>query len=121
MSMKSYPLLFAILLSLCGCTTSPEGSSWALADFNKYGQNYAPLNAQHIKIGQEKKELLLRFGDKYTVVEAGAGYEIIAYQKWKSVPGPDYVENTLYIRIEKEKVAKWKITNDTVEIVQRSW
>lgn len=119
----AYFLLCMVLLAVLvqGCASAPSGSNWAYADFNKYDKNYAAFPTSHIKIGQSKAELISQLGEGYNVVEAGEDYEVIAYQKWKSVAGPDYLEQTLYIRLVNDQVKNWKITNDTTEIVPRSW
>jgi hypothetical protein len=119
--MSRLVLLLLALSVLQGCASSPTGSTWAYADFNKYDKNYAPFPTSQIKIGQSKADITAILGNGYSVVEAGDGYEVIAYQKWKSVPGPDYVEQTLYIRLVAGEIRNWKITSDTVEIVPRSW
>ena len=111
-------LLFAVVLTSCA---NPAGSSWWVTDFNKYDKNYAPFQTGKIRIGQSKMELQNVLGGDYKVVEAGEGYEIVAYEKWASVLGPDYVDQTLYVRLANDKVQKWKITNDSVVIAPRTW
>lgn len=119
--MKNVLFVAMGVLLLQGCASSPVGSTWAYTDFNKYDNNYASFPTSQIRIGQSKTELASLMSEKFNVVEAGEGYEVIAYQKWKSVPGPDYVEQTLYIRLVNDHVKNWKLTSDTVEIVPRSW
>ena len=90
-------LLLAILLT--GCASNPKGSSWLVADFNKYGKNYAPFPTNQLDIGMTKSDLLSVLGADYEIVEAGQEYEILAYQQWASVTGPDYVKKTLYLKV----------------------
>jgi hypothetical protein len=116
---KGTPFALAAFLLVQGCA-SPAGSNWLAADFNKYDNNYSPFATSQIRIGQPKSEILQIFKGG-TTVEAAENVEIIAFQKWASVPGPDYVEQTLYVRLVKGKVAGWKVTNDTVAIVPRAW
>lgn len=113
--------LSIILMAISGC--NPAGSSWLIADFNKYDNNYSPFPTDNITIGLSKKELRAAMVSypQYSVAEVGEGYEVIAYQRWVSVPGPDYVEQTLYIRLVDDRVKNWKITNDAVAIVPRHW
>jgi hypothetical protein len=60
-------------------------------------------------------------GSNYELVEAGKDYEILSYQHWVSVGVPDYVGKTLYLKLEGDQLAYWKITSYTVSIVPRSW
>ncbi|MFM9913052.1 MAG: hypothetical protein ACKVN9_05935 [Methylophilaceae bacterium] len=119
--MKKASFILCAALIIQGCASSPSGSNWATADFNKYDKNYASFPTAQIKIGQPKSELITVLGEKFDVVEAGEGYEVISYQKWKSAAGPDYVEQTLYVRLVDNRVKNWKLTHDTVEVVPMSW
>jgi hypothetical protein len=116
--MKNVLFVAIGVLLLQGCASSPVGSIWAYTDFNKYDNNYASFPTSQIRIGQSKTELDSLMNAKFNVVEAGEGYKVIAYQKWKSGPGS---EQTFYIRQGNEHVKNWKLTSDTVEIVPRSW
>ena len=109
-----------LALSISGCA-SPRGSTWAVADFNKYDKNYASFPTHKIQIGKSKFELVKLFGTSFNIVEAGKGYEVLAYEKWASVTGPDYIEQTLYLSFVENRLEKWKITNDTMQVVPRSW
>lgn len=116
--MKTALILIALMFSGCA---NPAGSSWWITDFNKYDENYSPFPTNKLRIGLSRDELRSVMASEYSVVEGGEGYEVIAYQRWKSAPGPDYVDQTLYIRLVNDRVKNWKITNDTVAIVPRSW
>jgi len=116
-----YLPLFVVLLMMGGCASNPSGSSWAVADFNKYDKNYEPFPTSQLSIGASKDGVLALLGSDYEPVEAGSEYEVLAYQQWVSVAGPDYVGKTLYLKLEGGRLAHWKVTNDTVAIVPRSW
>lgn len=96
-------------------------TSWALADFNKYEKNYSPFPTKEISIGASKIAILKLLDSNYELVKAGKDYEVLSYQQWISVGGLDYVGKTLYLKIESDQLAYWKITSDTVSIVPRSW
>jgi hypothetical protein len=113
-------LNFALLLFLVGCS-SPKGSSWVSADFNKYDLNYENFRTSSLKVGDNKSLVIQGLGINYETIEAGSNYEVLAFQQWVSVPGPDYVGSILYIRFENNKLTKWKITRDTISIVPRTW
>ncbi len=117
--MKTALILIALISSGC----NPTGSSWLVADFNKYDYNYSRFPTENITVGLSKQQLraVMVSYPQYSVVEAGEGYEVLAYQRWTSVLGPDYVDQTLYIRLVNDQVKNWKITNDTVAIIPRSW
>jgi len=117
--MYKYSLILATFL-LTACA-SPEGSDWGVADFNKYDKNYLDFPTNKLVIGTDKDYLVKLLGEDFDTVEASSSYEVLAYPKWKSVYGPDYIEKTLYLRVEEGKLAKWKITSDTTAIVPRSW
>lgn len=116
-----YLLLLVVLLSVVGCASNPSGSSWAVADYNKYDKNYAPFPTKQLSIGASKDQVFALIGPDYELVEAGSEYEVLAYQQWVSVAGPDYVGKTLYVKLESGQLTHWKVTNDTVAIVPRSW
>lgn len=115
----SQVVILALLLS--GCASNPSGSNWALADFNKYGKNYSPFPTTQLSINDSKSEVLSLLGSDYELVEAGSKYEVLAYKQWVSVAGPDYVGKTLYLKLVNSRLTHWKITEDTVSIVPRSW
>lgn len=110
-----------LILALSGCASNPPGSSWAVADFNKYDQNYADFPTNRLVIGASKQDTLSLFNYQYETVEASSEHEVIAFQQWVSVSGPDYVGKTLYLNFTAAKLANWKITKDTTSIVPRSW
>ncbi len=104
-----------------GCAQMDNGADWFVADLNKYDQNYAPFPTHQIEIGQEFSRASEILGPNYSVVEENSSYRVVAYQKWASVQGPDYVEQTLYMKISDSRVVSWKLTKDTVSIVPRTW
>mgnify|MGYP001195172979 CR=1 FL=1 len=112
--------IILIIFFISGCA-SPEGSNWIHSDFNKYDKNYSPFETSFLKIGMDKNSVVNKLGLDFRTVEVTKDYEVISYQKWKSVNGPDYVEETLYLKFENAFLASWKIVNDTTEIVPRSW
>lgn len=116
-----YLAISAIFLVISGCASNPRGSSWAVTDFNKYDKNYAAFPTHKLIIGTPKQETLALFNYEYELVEADSGHEVVAYQQWVSVGGPDYVGKTLYLNFSSGKLANWKVTTDTVSIVPRSW
>ena len=115
---KHLSILFALVLGSCG---HPEGATWFAADFNKYDLNYAEFQTEKIVIGQSKEELISALGLRHKVVEMGDKREVLAFERWASVGGPDYVEQRLLVRIEDGAVKRWRIVSDTVEIVPRRW
>ena len=116
-----YLAVLVILIVLSGCASNPPGSSWAVTDFNKYDQNYAAFPTNKLIIGSSKQEAVTLFNYKYETVEASSNHEVIAYQQWVSVSGPDYVGKTLYLKFYLEKLTSWQVTTDTTSIVPRSW
>ena len=116
--MYRYSIILIFFISGCA---SPEGSNWIHSDFNKYDKNYSPFETSFLKIGMDKNSVVNKLGLDFRTVEVTKDYEVISYQKWKSVHGPDYVEETLYLKFENAFLASWKIVNDTTEIVPRSW
>jgi hypothetical protein len=113
-------LLLPLTLLLVSCS-SPRGSSWVSADFNKYDLNYENFRTNNLRVGDSKSAVVAGLGIGYETIEAGSNYEVLAFQQWVSVPGPDYVGSTLYLRFENDRLVKWKITRDTISIVPRSW
>lgn len=92
------------------------------ADLNKKnGQNYREFDTSNIKVGMPKDALLTTLPGLPKVAEAGVGYEVLAFDRWAAVAGPDYVQQLLYVRIANGIVENWKIVSETIEIVPRSW
>ena len=116
-----YIAIFVIFLAISGCSSNPPGSSWAVVDFNKYDKNYAAFPTGKLVIGSPKQEVLSMFNYESELVEASSEHEVIAYQQWVSVGGPDYVGKTLYLNFTSGKLAGWKVTTDTTSVVPRSW
>ena len=119
--MKQLWLSVAMLAALGGCTTS-GGADWMTADFNKKnGQSYREFDTSGIQIGMSKEALISLLPGTPKVVEAGAGYEVLAFDRWASVAGPDYVDQRLYARLNNGSLENWKIVSESIEIVPRSW
>lgn len=112
-----YLSLLVVLFMMGGCASNPSGYSWAVTDFNKYDKNYERFPTKQLSIGASKDQVLALLGSDYELVEAGSEYEVLAYQQWVSVAGPDYVGKTLCLNLESGQLAHWKVTNDTVAIV----
>jgi hypothetical protein len=114
-----------LLLSGCilaGCVEAPEGANWALADFNKYERNYEAFDLGAISVGEEFSSVSKEIGGDFRVVEATQSYQIAAFQRWVAVAGPDYVEETLYVKVmQNGTIGAWKVTKDTVSVVPLSW
>jgi len=71
-------------------------------------------------IGSSKQETISLFHYEYETIEASSEHEVIAYQQWVSVEGPDYVEKTLYLTFLPGKLANWKITTNTTSVISRN-
>lgn len=116
--------LLIVMLALGGCATNPEGSNWGLADLNKYGKNYAPFPTDRLQIGMPKAAVVAMFGGSMQRVAAEPTAETFVVERWVSVAGPDYVGERLFLRIDRDRLANWKIDQagqSTVMVVPRSW
>lgn len=114
--------LFLAGCILTGCVEAPEGANWALADFNKYERNYEEFDLNAISVGENFSTVSKKIGPDFKVVEATQGYQIAAFQRWVAVAGPDYVGETLYIKVlQNGTIGSWKLSKDTVSVVPRSW
>ena len=98
-------LLLPLTFFLASCS-SPRGSSWVSADFNKYDLNYENFRTNSLRVGDSKSAVVSALGIGYETIEAGSNYEVLAFQKWVSVPGPDYVGSTLYLRFENDRIGE---------------
>ena len=121
--MRNVMILFIIAAGLVsGCGGNPQGSVWMTADFNKYDKNYADFKTDGLRTGITKSEVTRIIGANYKVVEKNSsGAEILAFDKWVSVSGPDYVSETLYVVMRDDKLDSWSISSDVTSIVPRSW
>jgi|GEM_PF-6034989 hypothetical protein len=120
--MRIVLLMTLVAVSAAGCVTNPEGSNWALADFNKYDRNYATFPVDRLAIGMPKAEVRSLFGDKLHRVSADAATETFVVERWVAVAGPDYVGERLMLRLDHDRLAGWKVDNGgTVTVVPRSW
>jgi hypothetical protein len=118
--LNKFTIVFLVCL-LPGCGTTSNGAIWAYADFNKYEKNYLGFPTQKLKIGSPKWEVTHALGTRYEVVEASQDIEVISYEKWKSVPGPDYVDKKLLLRFKDLYLTDWKIAQGTTTIVPIGW
>ena len=108
--MFRYVLIFLVLfLTACNTTSNPAGSTWAVADFENYDKNYSDFDTSSITIGMSKGAVIAIFGDKFNAVGASQEGETIAYDKWRSVTGPDYVEKTLNFTFNNDALVSWEI------------
>jgi hypothetical protein len=107
---------------LAGCQTNPQGSDWVAADFNKYDKNYSEFNTSALRAGMSKSQVLQVLGATHKVVQSNSrGSEVLAFEKWASVVGPDYVEETLYAVMHNNSLESWSISNNLTTIVPRQW
>lgn len=115
-------IVFTALALLCaGCASNPSGSNWAVADFNKYGLNYAPFNVDRLQPGAPLAEIKALYPSA-TRIAAGPNSETYSVDRWESVQGPDYVAERLIMRFQNGRLAEWKIdSSGTVTVVPRSW
>lgn len=86
---------YCLLLFSASACASPQGATWAFADFNKYGKNYTDFDRSVLTIGDEKGVVLNSLGLDAVPVAAGPGYEVLAIERWKSVGGPDHLMSHL--------------------------
>src|SRR6266404_472510 len=96
-------------ISVAGCVTNPEGSNWALADFNKYDRNYAPFPTDRLAIGMSKAQVTSLFGNYLHRVSADSATETFVVERWVAIAGPDYVGERLMLRFDHERLAGWKV------------
>ncbi|MHB2168029.1 hypothetical protein [Alsobacter sp. R-9] len=118
--MKKYQVLMAGLV--CAGCQSPQGSTWAMADFNKYGLYYDEFPTASLSIGMSTASLRSLFGQNMKAVEAGPSGTVYAVDRWVSVAGPDYVGQRLYLNMHNDQLIGWKVANaETLTVVPRSW
>ena len=116
-------LVFAtVLIALTGCASNPNGSNWAVTDFNKYGNNYAPFPTDQLRVGMPKSDADRLFGAHLISVSADQSSETYVVERWASVTGPDYVEERLSMRFQNGKLSDWKIAKaNTLTVAPRTW
>jgi hypothetical protein len=102
-------ILFVLVMALGGCGSSPRGSNWLVADFDKYNKRYDAFPTEDLTVGMARYLAVQLLGDDYEVVEASADVEVLAYRQWVSVQGPDYVGRLLYLRFESGSLVSWRI------------
>lgn len=119
---RSGVIVFLLALGVANCASNPEGSNWALADFNKYDRNYAPFPTDRLKIGMPKAEAQAIFGVNMKSVSAGPETESFVVDRWVAVAGPDYVGEQLSMRFDRDRLANWKVDKGNVlTVVPRAW
>jgi hypothetical protein len=91
---------------LTGCAQMPNGATWAVADFALYGQNYRPFPLQMMQPGLTRQ--LLHDNIEGGLKQMGAS-DVWVAQRFASVPGPDYVAERLYVRVESDMVTAWQV------------
>lgn len=112
----------SLLLCFCLAACAPAGANWLVADFNKSGKNYAPFPLQRIRIGQSENELVRVLGKDFRVVEASSDGTTLEWERWESVPGPDYVVERLLVRVVGGRAAQWRvITVQASQSVPLAW
>lgn len=114
-----YLAALVMFLTISGCVANPPGSTWAVADMDKYDHNYAPFPTSKLIIGSSRQETTSLFNYGYETIEASSAREVIAYHQWVSVEGPDYIEKTLYLTFQAEKLESWKIAASATSVVPR--
>lgn len=108
------PLLFGILFFVVNvsCVTMDNGANWMYADFSAYDKNYNEFDTSLIIIGMPESELQEAMGISSSVSAAGPNYHVLQFEKWRSVPGPDYLEKMLFVKILDGVVAEFRVIND---------
>ena len=116
---KAIPTCLPCLLA--GCATNSNRAYWAYADFNKLDKNYLEFPTNKLKIGFSKSQVVNLVGSDYEIIEASSEAEVIMFEKWKSVPGPDYIDKKLIVRFENTKVVNWKVEPGPTILAPLSW
>ena len=92
-----------------------SGANWFYADFSAYDKNYSDFEVEKIIIGMPETELLEAIVIPYRIQSVTEEYKILEFEKWRSVPGPDYVEERLLVKITDDEVVAFTIIGDTVK------
>jgi hypothetical protein len=112
---KTIKICVLFLLSyLTGCATTDRGANWWLADFNREFDadvNFQRLPIESLKVGMSKFAVISKFGENFKYVDRSSNSEIISYQKWKSIAGPDSYDYTLFLSFEDGKLTEWEKSN----------
>jgi hypothetical protein len=103
-------ILFGFLI--VSCVTMDNGANWFYADFSAYEKNYNDFDTSLIEIGMTENAVKNVFPFESKIVEATADYKVIQFEKWRAVPGPDYLEQKLFIKIVSGNVTEFKLIND---------
>jgi hypothetical protein len=91
-----------------------NGANWFYVDFSAYEKNYNDFDTGKINVGMSENEIKQVFPFEFKIVEATKDYKVIQFEKWRSVPGPDYLEQKLFLKIENGIVTEFKLVNDVV-------
>ena len=105
-------VILSINFFILSCVTMNNGANWFYADFSTYEKNYNDFDTSKINIGMTESELKKIFPFESNVVEATKDYKIIQFEKWRAVPGPDYIEQKLLLKIMDGVVIEFKLVND---------
>lgn len=100
---------YCLLLFSASACASPQGATWAFADFNKYQKNYADFDRTVLTIGAEKRVVLEALGLEAVPVAAGPDYEVLAIERWKVVGGPDHLMSHLFLLFRDGRLNSWKV------------
>ena len=103
------------LMSLISCVTMDSGANWLTADFTAYDKNYNDFEIDKIEIEMTKDELIESLNIPHRVMSVTSDYEVLEFEKWRSVPGTDYVEERLLVKIQDDRVKEYTIVKDTVK------
>lgn len=106
-------LLLAIVFTFSSCVSIGNGANWFYADFSTYDKNFKDFDVSNIRIGMSEKELtdaLPQYSPK--IVAESKTTKTFQYEKWRAVPGPDYLEQKLFIKFENGEVVEYQIVND---------
>lgn len=103
------------IVVLLACVTPKGADLWV--DLDKHDLNYADFPTEQLVVGAD--ESVLREIGRGRTVEAGDGYRVLAFDKWVSTSGPDYVVERLFVRVNGGRIANWRVERVTTDAVLR--
>ncbi len=109
--------VFALLsaLVLGGCQTA-DGGEWWVQDFENYGKNYRELPTHSLALGENKSQVKNLIKAPHKVVRnlmlRGREVETWMYEKWSSQPGPDRLDERVYLFFVDGQLAGWNDNGD---------
>ncbi|MDR3138822.1 MAG: hypothetical protein LBT95_04005, partial [Treponema sp.] len=77
-----------------------NGANWFYVDSSAYEKNYNDFDTEKIIIGMSENKIKQLFPFESKIVEATKDYKVIQFEKWRSVPWHDYLEQKLFVKIE---------------------